>query len=89
MPFDFFKRKKEEKVEIPDISKETVELTPPPSQQEFSLPSQPSSQQISKPSEIDRIALIESKIENLRVYLEMINSKLDRLETLLRAKGLI
>jgi len=88
MPFDFFKRKKEEKVEIPEIGKETVELTPP-SQQEISLPSQPPSQQISRPSEIDRIALIESKIENLRVYLEMINSKLDRLETLLRAKGLI
>jgi len=89
MPFDFFKRKKEEKVEIPDIGKETLELNLPAPQQEISLPSQPSFQQISKPSEIDRLALIESKIENLRVYLEMINSKLDRLETLLRAKGLI
>jgi len=89
MLFDFFKRKKEEKVEIPEISKGTVESAPPTFQQEIPLLSQPPSQQISKPSEIDRIALIESKIENLRVYLEMINSKLDRLETLLRAKGLI
>lgn len=40
-------------------------------------------------SQQDRISLIESKLENLRIYLEMINSKLDRLETLLRAKGLI
>jgi hypothetical protein len=37
----------------------------------------------------DRINILESKIENLRIYLEMINSKLDRLEALLRAKGLI
>jgi len=37
----------------------------------------------------DRLDILESKIENLRIYLEMINSKLDRLEALLKAKGLV
>lgn len=36
-----------------------------------------------------RIEILESKIENLKIYLEMINSKLDRLEALLKAKGFV
>lgn len=55
------------------------------SQQTFQSSSQIQSTQLHS----DKISLIESKIENLRIYLEMINSKLDKLETLLRSRGLI
>lgn len=87
--FDIFK-KKEKREELKSIDKEFREFElPKPIENtqkisEISLPIQSHSQ-----NPQDRLFLIETKIENLRIYLEMINSKLDRLETLLKSKGLI
>ncbi|MBU5682243.1 MAG: hypothetical protein QXW04_01935 [Candidatus Aenigmatarchaeota archaeon] len=90
--FDIFK-KKEKREELKSIDKEFREFRefelPKPTENtqkfsEISLPIQSHSQ-----NPQDRLFLIETKIENLRIYLEMINSKLDRLETLLKSKGLI
>ncbi|MEM5830325.1 MAG: hypothetical protein QXL82_02335 [Candidatus Aenigmatarchaeota archaeon] len=89
MVFGFFK-KKEEKDEI---SLEKLDLTPErkeSSSQSIELPSISSQQTtVRQETQIDKFSLIESKLENLRIYLEMINSKLDRLEALLKSKGLI
>ncbi|MEM0476041.1 MAG: hypothetical protein QW367_00160 [Candidatus Aenigmatarchaeota archaeon] len=87
--FNIFKKKeKEEDLKIIEKELKESELSKPieniqkPS--EISLPIQTQSQQTQ-----DKFSLIETKIENLRIYLEMINSKLDKLETLLKSKGLI
>ncbi|MEM5828015.1 MAG: hypothetical protein QW197_00715 [Candidatus Aenigmatarchaeota archaeon] len=89
MVFDFFKKKEKkeeislESVELPSERKESTSQT-------FELPSVSNQQvPIKQEPQIDKLSLIESKLENLRIYLEMINSKLDRLETLLKSKGLI
>lgn len=87
--FNIFKKKeKGGDLKIIDRELKESELSKPieniqkPS--EISLPIQSQSQQTQ-----DKFSLIETKIENLRIYLEMINSKLDKLETLLKSKGLI
>ncbi|MEM4772935.1 MAG: hypothetical protein QW648_02915 [Nanoarchaeales archaeon] len=89
MVFDFLKKKEKkeeislESVELPSERKESTSQT-------FELPSVSTQQvPIKQEPQIDKLSLIESKLENLRIYLEMINSKLDRLEALLKSKGLI
>ncbi|MEM5882330.1 MAG: hypothetical protein QXS69_02620 [Candidatus Aenigmatarchaeota archaeon] len=87
--FDMFKKKeKKEEFILEGIEKQSFL---PKTSLEIPLPENVQAKQTTEaPSQqIDKISLIESKLENLRIYLEMINSKLDRLEALLKSKGFI
>jgi len=99
--FDFLKKKEDKTKELKELFQKEVYKDIETSQRtQFIQQIQPIQQVVStqqmqqdfqpQPSiQKDRLDILESKIENLRIYLEMINSKLDRLEALLRAKGLI
>ncbi len=99
--FDFLKKKGDKMKELKELFQKEVYKDIESSQQtQFTQQFQPiqqtvSSQQMQQDFQLqpsvqkDRLDVLESKIENLRIYLEMINSKLDRLEALLRAKGLV
>ncbi len=99
--FDFLKKKGDKTKELKELFQKEVYKDIESSQQtQFTQQVQPVQQIVSsqhmqqdfqlQPSvQKDRLDVLESKIENLRIYLEMINSKLDRLEALLRAKGLV
>jgi hypothetical protein len=99
--FDFLKKKGDKTKELKELFQKEVYKDIETSQQtQFTqqvqpiqqiVPSQQMQQDFQLQSSVqkDRLDVLESKIENLRIYLEMINSKLDRLEALLRAKGLV
>ena len=99
--FGLFKKKEDKTKELKELFQKEVYKDIETSQRtQFTQQIQPTQQVVSthqiqqdfqlQPSvQKDRLDVLESKIENLRIYLEMINSKLDRLEALLRAKGLI
>jgi hypothetical protein len=97
--FDFFKKKEDKTKELKELFQKEVYKGIETSQQtqfiqQIQPIQQPSStqqmqQDFQSSMQKDRLDILESKIENLRIYLEMINSKLDRLEALLRAKGLV
>ena len=100
--FDFLKKKEDKTKELKELFQKEVYKDIETSHQARSMQFQQIQpmQSIQQSAQIqqnlqtqtsiqDRLNILESKIENLRIYLEMINSKLDRLETLLKAKGLL
>ena len=99
--FDFLKKKEDKTKELKELFQKEVYKGIETSQQTQFTQVQPMQsiqqntqiqqvqQNLQSSMQKDRLDILESKIENLRIYLEMINSKLDRLEALLRAKGLV
>jgi len=99
--FEFLKKKEDKTKELKELFQKEVYKDIETSQQTQFTQVQPMQsiqqntqiqqvqQNLQSSMQKDRLDILESKIENLRIYLEMINSKLDRLEVLLKAKGLV
>ena len=99
--FEFLKKKEDKTKELKELFQKEVYKGIETSQQTQFTQVQPMQsiqqntqiqqvqQNLQSSMQKDRLDILESKIENLRIYLEMINSKLDRLEALLKAKGLV